>query len=206
MSISQYRKEGINVWCVYQHTNTQNGKAYVGITCQPPNKRWNNGKGYLQNKKFSQAIDKYGWNNFSHTIIADGLSKEDALSLEKKLIANLTLVENGYNNRICGGSGAKLALNKEAQLIRNGLRRCSHALPYFKEAAEMFDAAEAAGVGSNLCDNINIHCENIVRIMTKNGNPPGYTDYVWLSLFLYNLCENIKAVNEMYDADAKVKV
>ena len=181
-------------WCVYQHTNTKNGKAYVGITCQKTGKRWNNGKGYLQNKKFSQEINEYGWDSFSHSIIADGLSKSDALSLEKKMIANLSLVENGYNNRVCGGSGAKLSLNKEAQLIRSGFRRSS--LPWFDDIAELFDKAEAEGAGSNLCDNINIHCEHIVQIMTKNGNPPGYCDQLWLSQFWYLLSENVKAVGE----------
>jgi len=186
---------GAPVWCVYQHTNKQNGKAYVGITCQSPRKRWNGGKGYFQNKKFAEAIKEYGWDNFSHVIIADGLSKDDALSLEKKMIANLSLVENGYNNCVCGGSGAKLSLNDTAQKIRSGLRRARESAPWLYEWSELFDAAESAGVGSNLCDNLNIHCENITKIMEQGGNPPGFDDYLWLSFFINILCKNAKEID-----------
>lgn len=36
-------------WCVYIHTSPS-GKKYIGITSQNPQKRWQNGKGYLRKK------------------------------------------------------------------------------------------------------------------------------------------------------------
>lgn len=57
------------IYYVYVHTNTVNGKRYVGITKQNPQKRWgNDGKRYLEktkagkyiHPKFARAIQKYG--------------------------------------------------------------------------------------------------------------------------------------------------
>lgn len=80
------------------HTNLFNGKKYIGITSQmPPEKRWRKGgkgyKGYFRN-----AINKYGWENFSHEIIADNLTFESACALEKKYIEIYnSKAPNGYN-------------------------------------------------------------------------------------------------------------
>jgi len=85
---------------VYMHVNKINGKKYVGITkCNDPNRRWANGKGYYRNKHFSDAIEKYGWNNFDHQIIMQGLEKESACALEQWLIkVHETQNKNkGYN-------------------------------------------------------------------------------------------------------------
>ena len=83
---------------VYKHT-APNGKMYVGITSMKPEKRWRNGKGYQANEYFSNAIDKYGWDNFKHEVLVDGLSKEQAELVEQQLICywDLTNRENGYN-------------------------------------------------------------------------------------------------------------
>ena len=64
-------------WCVYKHTSPS-GKIYIGITCQNPNRRWRNGEGYKKNKYFYRAIQKYGWNNFQHEVIEEGLTEKDA--------------------------------------------------------------------------------------------------------------------------------
>lgn len=90
---------GDSLYTVYCHT-TPNGKRYFGITGLTPSKRWRNGKGYYQNKHFSAAIAKYGWQNIEHTIIAEDLSKEAAASLEKELIREFKSNDcnYGYNN------------------------------------------------------------------------------------------------------------
>ena len=59
-----------NVFSVYMHTNTINGKKYVGITSKEPTRRWKgNGSGYRNNEHFWNAIQKYGWDNFEHDVI-----------------------------------------------------------------------------------------------------------------------------------------
>ena len=51
-------------------------KKYIGITKQKVNKRWKNGNGYKTQQYFYRAIEKYGWDNFQHIIIAKGLTKD----------------------------------------------------------------------------------------------------------------------------------
>ena len=95
-------------WLVYCHTNKINGKKYIGITCQKPERRWQNGYGY-KTKYFYNAIQKYGWDNFEHEILRENLSFDDAKQLEIKYIAELhTCIYdsecNGYNATF-GGDG-----------------------------------------------------------------------------------------------------
>lgn len=84
-------------YSVYIHTNTINGKRYVGITSMKPKKRWNYGYGYELQPKFYKAITKYGWDKFSHDVVATGLSRDEACDLEKSLIAKYDTIKNGYN-------------------------------------------------------------------------------------------------------------
>lgn len=88
---------------VYIHTNKINGKKYVGITCRDVNLRWQYGKGYINNEHFYRAICKYGWDNFSHEIIADGLSKDDACDMEIALIAQLKTQDCNFGYNITAG-------------------------------------------------------------------------------------------------------
>lgn len=96
-----------NNYSVYIHT-CPNNKVYIGITCQKPEHRWNNGKGYKNNKHFFYAILKYGWDNIKHDILFDKLSEKDAKQKEKELIKQYksNQREYGYNNSIGGESGS----------------------------------------------------------------------------------------------------
>ena len=72
----------LSLFCVYMHTNQINNKRYVGITNQKPSYRWRtDGSGY-KHQMFGRAIDKYGWENFSHELLAI-----DA-SLNKSILRN----------------------------------------------------------------------------------------------------------------------
>lgn len=95
-----------NNYCVYKHTSPSN-KVYIGITCQEPKKRWLNGKGYPHNKHFTNAISRYGWENFIHEILFTNLSKEEACQKEIELIAfyKSNQREFGYNHTSGGESG-----------------------------------------------------------------------------------------------------
>ena len=96
----------MNTWKVYKHQNLINGKVYIGITSQEPEKRWRNGQGYYNHKKFYAAIKKYGWDNFSHDILYSNLTEEQACALEQELIQKYNSKINGYN-LTNGGDGVK---------------------------------------------------------------------------------------------------
>ena len=92
-------------WTVYKHT-FPNGKVYIGITGREPEKRWNNGYGYLARKngkyiqpQIAHAIIQYGWLNVTHEIIACGLSKKEAGEMESSLVSlhKSNNEEFGYN-------------------------------------------------------------------------------------------------------------
>lgn len=85
-------------YTVYRHI-APNGKMYVGITSQKPEKRWSGGRGYGYNTYFAHAIQKYGWDNFEHEIIKEHLTKEQAELIEIELIKrwDLTNRDKGYN-------------------------------------------------------------------------------------------------------------
>lgn len=90
-------------WKVYKHTSPS-GKIYIGITHQKPEHRWRNGKGYENNSHFWNAIQKYGWDNFTHEIIADGLTQIEAEEMEKRLVKELKSTDKkvGYNVALGG--------------------------------------------------------------------------------------------------------
>ena len=96
----QNESEIKNNYTVYMH-ESPSGKKYVGITKTSLKKRWNYGYGYEHNPYFWRAIQKYGWGNITHKIIADGLSKEEACKIEIDLIRELKLTDPkyGYNIR-----------------------------------------------------------------------------------------------------------
>lgn len=94
-------------YCVYKHTNKENGKSYIGITCKKnPMDRWQNGNGYKTQVKFYRAIEAYGWDKFTHEILHVKLTKEEASKKEIKLIKKFDTVNNGYNV-LKGGIGEK---------------------------------------------------------------------------------------------------
>lgn len=100
-----------NIYCIYKHTSPK-GKSYIGIT-KNTNKRFGtNGNGYKNQPKFWNAIQKYGWENFTHEIIEDNLPFEQACLGEELYIEIYDSINNGYN--ICtGGMGVKEIGNKK---------------------------------------------------------------------------------------------
>lgn len=109
-------------YCVYCHTNTVNGKKYIGLTKQSPNRRWRNGTGYSKQIIFNNAIQKYGWENFSHEILKNFLLREEAIEYEQHYINDLnTIVPYGYNSTFGGESfEASPELKKRMSESRKG--------------------------------------------------------------------------------------
>jgi len=87
------------MYTIYIHKNKINGKVYIGQTCQKPEKRWDNGRGYETSPRFYNAILKYGWDNFEHIILYTNLTVEEANKKEQELIKfyNSTDENFGYN-------------------------------------------------------------------------------------------------------------
>lgn len=97
----------MNEYIVYKHT-TPSGKVYIGITKQTLSKRWKNGLGYKDNPYFYKAIQKYGWDQITHEVLFDSLSKEDAERIEIRLIKEYDSAnrDKGYNIALGGNSTA----------------------------------------------------------------------------------------------------
>lgn len=110
---------------VYKHTlpssisGKDNDMVYIGITCQEnANTRWLNGRGYNRNPHFYSAIQKYGWDNFSHEILFDGLTKEEAEQMEIELIAKYNSADRQYGyNKTNGGNCVGTVLQETKERI-----------------------------------------------------------------------------------------
>lgn len=108
-------------YCIYEHI-FPNGKKYIGISSDVE-KRWRNGKGYETQPKIARAINKYGWENVTHNIIIDGISKEQAETLEKYLIAKLKTIDQGYNTSTGGECIVAYYLNDYTLAMLNYARK-----------------------------------------------------------------------------------
>ncbi len=108
------------IFSVYIH-KFPNGKQYVGMTSNEPERRWQNGYGYRRNKVMFEDIKKYGWNNIDHILFNDeGIlyTEEEASYIEQCLIDSwdLTSVEKGYNLETGGISSYTLHKNTKKKL------------------------------------------------------------------------------------------
>lgn len=104
------------MFTVYMHVNKINQKKYIGITSQKPEHRWQSGHGY-RSQYFARAIKKYGWENFDHFILCEGLEEDEAKQMEIQLIAEhkANEAEYGYNHSI-GGDGMSKYRTDEQRL------------------------------------------------------------------------------------------
>lgn len=110
---------------LYVHTNLSNGKRYVGITAQKPESRWRKGRGYQRCALFYNAIQKYGWDGFSHEVIAVFDNMKDASDAEKSLIAEFKSNNDlyGYNLEAGGHDKGEIAMSTREKLRILGRRK-----------------------------------------------------------------------------------
>lgn len=99
-------------YVVYCHILKNDGRKYVGITSQKPEKRWHYGYGYKENTHIRNAIEKYGWNNFEHIILFENLTEEEAQQKEIELIEKWKLRDRTKGFNICVGGGGTSGVNK----------------------------------------------------------------------------------------------
>lgn len=86
-------------YVLYMHRNKTNGKRYIGITNNVA-RRWSGqGNRYDHSPRFYNAIKKYGWDGFTHEIVLDGLTLEEANRYEIEYIARYQTQDQtkGYN-------------------------------------------------------------------------------------------------------------
>ena len=110
---------------VYKHTNLINGKSYIGITSQKVYKRWHPDH-YISCKRFYAAIQEFGWQNFSHEVLYEVETKEEANRLEKEMIIQYKTTEAafGYNisfGGIGGDNGGSEKQRKKVLCVETGV-------------------------------------------------------------------------------------
>lgn len=161
-----------NNWTVYIHICKINKKSYVGITSKPPCVRWKNGEGY-KTQAFYRAIQKYGWDNFIHKIIATNLTEQEAKQMEILLIDKMkTLItQNGYNVSLGGDgfNGIKEKSNKAAR-VKKSKSVCQYTLD-FELVGTYFNAEEAHQKTGINRKSINSCCNG--KLKTAGG-------YIWV--------------------------
>lgn len=127
-----------DTYFVYMHTNKINGKRYIGITGQKTTaRRWHNGKGYSQQRRFYNSIISHGWDAFDHEILYEGLTKEEAEAKEAELIKKYGSndIRYGYNIEN-GGRVHKLSEEQKEHLrkINTGKRHTEEVKQKMRES------------------------------------------------------------------------
>lgn len=103
------------MYTVYQHKNKINGKIYIGITMQEPEKRWGtNGCNYKSSPHFYAAIQKYGWDNFEHNILYTDCTREEACFMEQTLIKKYNSMDRNFGYNSTSG-GESFVMNEETK-------------------------------------------------------------------------------------------
>lgn len=111
------------LFTVYLHKSPSN-KYYVGITSSSLIKRWHlDGSGYKSQTKFWNAIQKYGWDNFEHQVIAIGLSEQNACLLEQQLILKYNSKIMGYNSDDGGKGSLGHTVSEESKALMSSLKK-----------------------------------------------------------------------------------
>ena len=135
---------------IYCHT-APNGKRYIGQTCaERPERRW--GKGYKGCTHMEHAIEKYGWENFKHDVLATCCNKEMANRVEMKLIElyDTTNPEHGYN------------------ILKGGRGRVGFSVP--EETRRKISEALTGRVGHKPTEETRRRMSESMRAAYKNGN------------------------------------
>lgn len=112
------------MWTIYCYENKINNKRYIGVTNKTKAQRaGKNGREYISHSQFfGEAIQKYGWENFSYSILAQTEEEETASMLESAYIAfyDTTKPSNGYNKNKGGCIPTKKSVcqyNTKGELI-----------------------------------------------------------------------------------------
>lgn len=134
----------MKTYVVYKHTDPE-GLVYIGMTSQKVKRRWHGGCAYRSNMRFYDAIKRYGWGAFSHEILAEGKTHEEACAMEIRQIEEhqSTNPEKGYNLSRGGDKttlGYKYSPESRARISR-ALKGKLKGIPHTEEHKEHISQA-----------------------------------------------------------------
>lgn len=178
------------MWNIYKHT-FPNGKVYIGLTKQEPEKRFKNGYGYENCPLVFNAIQKYGWNNVITSWLYNNIETiQEAGELERKAIQehHSNEREYGYNLSNGGQGGATNKYNHD-QIYQ-----------YWLEGNNIVEIVALVGCSSTtvrrVLDEYNVPSSERMSRQNKKGGKPNnkYNHEIilqdWLSgLSTVQLCE-----------------
>ena len=110
-----------NYW-VYTHT-TPDGMVYTGMSqFETTNLRWVKSH-YRPHTTFGREIEKWGWDNISHDVIATNLTHDEALRMEGEMIdfckANgVSLNEKGSGGKWLGSPEYERYMSNRDEILR----------------------------------------------------------------------------------------
>ena len=107
------RKTMSDICKIYKITNLVNGKLYIGQTWQPLQRRFTQHCCGTPCIKLSNAITKYGRDNFSIEMICSAEHQIEADRLEDYWIKQYDTINNGYNIKEGGSHGKHTAETKK---------------------------------------------------------------------------------------------
>ena len=84
-------------YCIYAHLNLINDKVYIGISKDVKNRWAGKEEAYKHSPAIYNAFKKYGWDNFAHIVMWDGMTKEEACKLERANIFMFKFAGMSYN-------------------------------------------------------------------------------------------------------------
>lgn len=159
----------MNTFKVYCYTSPS-GKRYIGQTCQSLIARsGSNGQQYKASTKFFNAIQKYGFDNFTVKILKDNLSQQEADYWEKYYIAYYDSIVNGYNIQSGGHFNPADICSKAIMSIN-----CQT-----KEIAYYESITEAAKIHD-------LNRRSINKVVNHEPNHYTIGGYVWIALKEWN--------------------
>jgi len=104
----------MSIYIIYKATNSINNKCYIGFTKNLEVRKYCHKRNADKklNRKFYDAINKYGWNNFYWEVLYCSVDREHCLNeMEDHFIQEYDSIKSGYN--MCVGGGIPIMMITE---------------------------------------------------------------------------------------------
>lgn len=90
------------MYTIYCHI-FPNGKRYIGMTRTSVEKRWGHGENYKTCPLMYRAIQKYGWENIEHVVLAEVPSLEEAEQKEREFVSAYRTQDPSFGYNVLPG-------------------------------------------------------------------------------------------------------